>query len=383
MRYDRQKEKLGKGAIVIMENMKLAVIAKDKEYGRALSLALIGVYQTFTVTLYQSVPVHTKLDQFDLVLKDYEEDDTGDFIYLVEKPSMVVKDYENRHFRLYKYGNVRQLTGELLFIYTSITGRKVIPVKKQEMKMVVFCSAEGGAGCTSAAMAFAQEMKRFHGRNVIYVSLEELESTPEYMEVLPGGKSISEYLYYLFREDSHDRIPFIESFLVSDLCGVDAFLPSPGRNVLKDLSIEEMQQFAGAVMDTGQYDIVVFDIGCSLDQNALCCCEMSNHICLVTKEQGSWKKEERLMEYLTFSKGEKMIERMGKVVNCCKQKSSNGQTEAEEEMRDEILPIICRLQEEPESFKTQNHLRAISLDGAYGKGIKRLADSVLRNTLLQ
>ena len=56
-----------------MENIKLAIITKDKEYGRALSLALVDVYKTFTVTLYQSEPVHKSLDQFDLVLKDYKD----------------------------------------------------------------------------------------------------------------------------------------------------------------------------------------------------------------------------------------------------------------------------------------------------------------------
>lgn len=365
-----------------MENIKLAVVAKDRDYGRALGLALVDVYQTFTVTLYQSVPVHTKLEQFDLILKEYEEGDTGGYIYLVEKPSMVVKDYENRNFRLYKYGNVRQLAGELLFIYTSLTGRKAIPVKKKDMKIVAFCAAEGGAGCTSAAMAFAQEMKRFHGKEVIYLSLEELESTMEYMELLPGGKSISEYVYYLFRDDCQERMPFIESFLLSDSYGVDAFVPSPGRNVLKGLSTEEIQQFVGAVMDTGRYDIVVFDVGSSLDQNALCCCEMANHICLVAKEGGSRSKEERLVEYMTFLKGEKLAERMAKVLNHYERRPLEERAETEPEERCEILRTVCRLPEEPESFNLQSGIRTISLDGAYGRGIKGLAGAVLHSVIL-
>lgn len=365
-----------------MENIKLAVVAKDKEYGRALGLALVAVYQTFTVTLYQSVPVHTKLEQFDLVLKDYEAGDTGDYIYLVEKPSMVVKDYENRKFRLYKYGNVRQLTGELLFIYTSLTGRKAIPVKKRELKIVAFCAAEGGAGCTSAAMAFAQEMKRFHGKEVLYLSLEEMESTAEYMEILPGGKSIREYIYYLFRDDSRERMPFIESFLASDAYGVDAFIPSPGRNVLKELRPEEMQQFIGAVMDTGQYDVLVLDMGGSLDPGALSCCEMANHICLVVKADGSRKKEERLVEYLTFLKGEKLTERMGKIVNRCIQKPLDEREDPEEDGHCDILRTVCRLQEDPESFHIQKGMRRIALEGAYGKGVRSLAGSVLGNAVL-
>ena len=41
-----------------MENIKIAVITPDRDYGRALGLALVDVYKNFTVTLYQSAPVH-------------------------------------------------------------------------------------------------------------------------------------------------------------------------------------------------------------------------------------------------------------------------------------------------------------------------------------
>lgn len=365
-----------------MENIKLAIITKDKEYGRALSLALVDVYKTFTVTLYQSEPVHKSLEQFDLVLKDYrdyEEGEESGCIYLVEKPSMIQKDYENGWFRLYKYSNVRQLTGELLFIYSSLTGRKAVPLKKQDLKLVAFCCCQGGAGCTSAAMAFAREMKRFHGKEVLYLSLEELESTLEYMEAFPEGKSISEYLYYLFREDSRDRFPFIESFLVFDPYGVEAFAPSPGRNALKSLSSEEILHFIGAVTDIGRYDMIVMDLGCSLDQNALCCMEMANNICLVTKGECR-QKEERLIEYVAFAKGETVIDRMGKVINCYKQRS--WEEEGGQEEQPQLLRTVCRLPEDPRSFTVQKGLRIIQPEGPYGKGISSLADSVLQNVIL-
>ena len=177
-----------------MENIRLAVVSKDKDYGRALSLALVDVYKNFTVTLYQNQPEAEQLSYFDLVVSDFEGKHEQQGIYLVEKPSMVDKNYETKIFRLYKYSNVRQLAGELLFIYSFLTGRKAIPLKNQDLRMVALGSVEGGAGCTSAAMALAQELKRFHGKRVMYVSLEELESTLEYMESFPGGRSISEYL---------------------------------------------------------------------------------------------------------------------------------------------------------------------------------------------
>lgn len=362
-----------------MENIKLAIITKDQEYGRALGFALVEVYNDFTVTLYQSGLLHNQMQDFDLILTDFGMGQKGKVISLVEKPSMVENNYEEQVFRLYKYGNVRQLAGKLLYIYSHLTGRKALPIKKKDMKLIAFCSLEGGTGCTSVSMALARELSRFHDKKVMYLSLEELESTLDYMEGFPDGKSVSEYLYHLFNEAHPDRIPFIESFLVFDDYGVEAFLPSPGRNVLKSLSPEEMQHFIGAVMDTARYDVLVLDLGFCLDKNALCCYEMANHVCMVANQETSMSREERFIEYLTFLKGEKLVERIVKVWNRLKETGSEPGSK-EKKTFDEnegLMRVICKLPEDPNSFFMQEGLKTIRSDGMYGKEVKALADFVL------
>lgn len=366
-----------------MENIKLAIISGDRDYGRALSLALVDVYKNFTITLYQSDPLHNQLDAFDLVLTDTDTDIGGKIIFLAEKPSLTDQDYENKVFRLYRYSNVRQLAGELLFIYGFLTGRKAVPIKNHDMKITVFAAAEGGAGCTSAAMAFAQELKRFRSKRVLYLSLEELESTLEYMQPFPEGKSLSEYLYHLFDEDESGRMPFIESFLVFDFYGVDAFLPAPGRNLLKSLTGEEMLQFLGAAMDTGRYDFFVIDAGCSLEKSALCCYEMAGDICLVSRQEESCYKEERMLEYLMFLEGEKVVDRIGKVVNRYEPPEAPQTAESSQEQKEEpLLPVLAKLSLDPESFSTQEGIKCISLDGRYGQGIREMTEAILRNGIL-
>lgn len=367
-----------------METIKLAIVTKDRDYGRALSLALVDVYKTFTITLYQSDPIHNQLESFDLILMDSEEGIGGKFIGLAEKPSLADRDYEKKIFTLYKYSNVRQLAGELLFLYSFLTGRKAVPIKNHNIKIVAFGSAEGGTGCTSAAMAFAQELKRFHGKRVLYLSLEELESTLDYMKPFPEGKSISEYLYYLFNDDVGQRMPFIESFLVFDDYGVDAFLPAPGRNLLKGLTGEEMQYLIGAVMDTGRYDFLIIDVGCDLGKSALCSYEMANHICLLSLRQKSCYKEERMLEYLAFLKGELMIDRMAKVLNrAVPSFLEDSAAEAESKpAEDELLPTAAVLPMDPQSFTIREGIRSISLDGPYGRGIKALTEAILGNALV-
>lgn len=366
-----------------MENIKIAVITPDQDYGRALGLALVDVYKNFTVTLYQSAPVHNELTGYDLILNDGAEGIGERIVGLVEKPSMTDQDYEQKRFLLYKYGNVRQLAAELLFIYSLLTGRRALPIRNRDVKLVVFCAAEGGMGCTSAAIAFARELTRFHGKKVLYISLEEMESTLEYMGAFPEGKSISEYLYYLFQEKERKQIPFIESFLVFDCYGVDSFLPSPGRNALRSLDSEEMQYFISAVMDTDRYDFLVIDAGSGMDNSILSCYEMADNICMVAESEKCSYKEERFLEYLIFLKGDKILERMGKLVN----RVFCGGLKKEEDKKNEgqyqeILRIICRLELDPESFSEEKGVRLIAQDGAYGRGIKKLAESVLNNVIL-
>ncbi len=359
-----------------MENIKIGLITKDREYGRALGLALVDVYRNFTVTLFQSVPVHNELDRMDLVLSDSvrEVKTYGKHIFLTEKQSQIDKNYEENIYKLYKYSNVRALAGELLFIYSNITGRKAVPIRNTNSKIVVFGSPQGGSGCTTAAMAFSQEMCRFHGKKVMYITLEEIESTMEYMANDSSGKSISEYLYYLFNCDDDQHFPFIESFTVTDRYGVEAFVPSPGRNVINSLSKEEMQFFIGAVMDTGGYDYLVIDAANSLGKPAMTCYEMANNICFIERSGEKEYKKERFMEYFTFMKGERIVDRMARVLNGCNDMNEDGECG--------IMKTVCRLPEDVDSVIECDGVRVIKPDGRYAKEIRKLTDSVIKNTVM-
>lgn len=351
----------------------MAIVTGDEEYGKALCLALVNAYKTFTVTLYKSEQVFKSArKQFDLVIKDFPSKEPGD-IQLVEKQSMIVKDSDNRKFCLYKYSNVRELAKELLYIYSLLTGRKAFPVRNEALKIVMFSASAGGVGCTTAAMAFCQELKRFHNKNVLYLSLEEIESTLEYMEQIPGGKSLSEYLYHLFNSKGEVTYPFLESFLLFDCYGVDAFLPSMGRNLLNTLTAEEMQFFIGSLIDSGQYDFIIIDAGCNLGKGALCCYEMANHICLIETPVTNPYKENRLIEYMMFLKGEHILDRMGKVAIG----NRNDEGDGEDALP---VPLICQLPVDKKNIDTINGIKTVALDGAYGQGIKTLADSILKIT---
>ena len=135
-------------------------------------------------------------------------------------------------------------------------------------------------------------------------------------------------------------------------------------------------------MDTGRYDFVIVDAGMGLDKSVLSCYEMANNICMVAESEAGGYKEERFLEYLTFLKGEHILDKMGKIVNRYAAESAETD-EGQQELKEDagILRVVCRLEEDPESFTREAQFRHIASDGAYGRGIKKLAESVLNNTM--
>lgn len=363
-----------------MENIKLAIITRNEDYGRALSFGLVGVYRNFDVTLYKAEHCSTfSSEKYDLVLWDMEEALPEKGILMAEKPSMARVDPEEGIFSIYKYDNVRVLAGQMLLIYSLWTGRKVVRLQNEDMNLLVFAAAEGGVGCTSVALAAAQELSRFHKKKVLYLSLEEIESTFQYMHLFPQGKGISEYLYFLFSEQGENNGgPFLESFLVTDDFGVEAFSPSAGKNLLTGLSPEEMQYFISTLINTGRYDYILIDAGCRLDNSVLCCYEMANRIYFVSRTGELLGKEVRHLEYLMFLKGEKLIEKMWKIENFYNEAGGS----IRNEKKDAMIQTAVVLQEDKFSFRAEGDQKKISLDGPFGMGISRLTGKILNKALI-
>jgi MinD-like ATPase involved in chromosome partitioning or flagellar assembly len=195
------------------------------------------------------------------------------------------------------------------------------------------------------------------------------------MEPFPDGKSIGEYLYYLFNEKEENAVPFLESFLVFDDYGVEAFSPSSGRNLLNSLSPEEMQYFISTLINTGHYDFILIDAGYNLSKSTMCCYEMANAIFLLENHTSSRYKNNRLLEYIMFLKGETIINRTGRI-------QMGGPGEAEKEETESMVQTICSLPYMQAGFTRENGLRRISLDGAYGLGIEKLARSILEHLVI-
>ena len=303
-----------------MEYLNIAVVSSDEAYNRTLCMSLLHSCRQLEVTAYTSRQFvlawsehHGSgafYDCFDLILWAGDEvcDAYGDnIIYLTDRSSLINIDYDGRRFALYKYESTTDLVALIFDIYSHLTGRSVSLVKRDNVRVVAFASCAGGVGCTTFARAVCQDLVRYRGSKVLYLSLEEVESAGDYLSFPQEIKTVGEYLYRLLGKK---KAPFLESYLMKDCFGVHSFAPAAGKNPFRDLTIADMQTVLAALMDSGMFDVIVADVSTCLDEAAIALMEPARHICLIAKTAQPGCREKNYIKQLKSFCGEEVCERL-------------------------------------------------------------------------
>lgn len=383
-----------------MENLSLVIVTDDREYGRALGQALLQLCSGMMIRIFRKEEFFVQryehessgdgsifLSSADLILWDGPEAEVsygGRIILLTEKPSMAVSDHLEKRFCIYKYSQAQSIAAALFDIYSDLTGHRTVNVKRQQVRMLAFASCCGGSGCTVAAMAAAQELCRFRGKRVLYLSFEETESTGDFMNASSGVKGIGVYLYHLFKardtglrvpqgSGSEKNCPPVESYTIHDDFGVETFAPAAGRNPLRELSEDELDIFTASVIDSGRYDVIVMDIGTSLSAVDLACLGMAEKICFISRYAGSTIREERYLQHLIFSCGESVIDRMIKVENMVPDERAETLRGGGDTAMLDTEVYLSR----SSTFLQGGDIKRIFLDGRFGQDIKLLAEKLV------
>lgn len=310
-----------------MENIFIAIVTDDKEYGRSLSLGMLNVCRGFIIRIFTAEEFLTVKKEYDLVLWDGNEVSRvygGRIIYLAEKPSEVAKNLAEKRFSIYKYSTAAAIVAAVFEIYEALTGRRAVNLRKQDVRIFAFTSCRGGTGCTTITMAAAQEMCRFQGKNVLYLSFEELESTGEYMRNDAGIKGAAVYLYELFNKTytgqsnigtSTDCIPFLDKYIIRDDFGVEAFAPGYGRNPLRELNVGELNKFLASLIDSGRFDVILMDMGQWLSKTAIKCLELAEKVIVVNDMTRSGMRYDSYICHVINNGGEAVMDKVIKVNN--------------------------------------------------------------------
>ena len=373
-----------------MEKITLIVVTDDREYGMALSKALqqlcggvvirlLGKEQFFVrMRAEGAAAVKPWLDSADVILWDGDEAKTaygGRLVMLSDKPAMLVRNCRDKRFCLYKYSPAQTMAASLFEICGVLSGKRRANVSRQTTDLLAFTSWSGGSGCTSLALAVAQELRRFAGKRVLYVSFEETESTGEFMGSPAGMRGSGVYLYHLFKgdvrtlagRDAEAVSPAVEGFVIHDDFGVEAFAPTAGRNPLAELAADEAEILVASLIDSGRYDVMIMDLGDSLSETAMSCMEMAERICLVSGGDCR-SREEQYIQHIMRCCGEDIVEKTIKVRNMA---PAGADAEEAAHEGEEMIETGLRI-ERSSTFLQRGETKRIFLDGAFGQSIRTL-----------
>jgi len=250
-----------------MKKITVAIMEEDAAYGRALSKAIALTRGQFEVHVS---PPSSDWEQYDLFLINEEnisflpEELKKRTVILTERKCSVSWSGDSSEpLQIYKYERVSIMTSALQYYYSKIY-QCINPFSsfgKQPFVVGIF-SGSGGIGCTSTAILLARELTQKKKKKVLFLSLEEMESTSFYFRFPQGHPFMGDYLFYLFSDDAKRKTAtFYSSFQYQDSYGVELFYPSLGSNELCELSIEETQVFIESISKIGHYDYIVLDCG--------------------------------------------------------------------------------------------------------------------------
>ena len=167
------------------------------------------------------------------------------------------EDKKNTYSSVYKYQSSAQVLRETLSAYGEAARAPVIlPILKKTTQVFGIYSPVGGAGKTSFALAFAQELARH--KPCLYLNLEGCSCLEEILGN-HSTHSLSDLLYYARQKDSgiiHRMNGIIQSFGQLD------YIPSV--RLCEDLhqaSWEDLQCIIHQILTQSAYEALVMEIG--------------------------------------------------------------------------------------------------------------------------
>lgn len=364
-----------------MDIINICLLTKDVEYGEALSKTLQNENRFFSVTMMNlkesSFP---DLGEYDLILTDEDvtiQLDHKVVVRLSEKRSSTGKEGSPEECPVFKYQSSRDIAKDITLIYSRFYGRPVILNTGDKPCVTAVFSAAGGAGCTSVALGLCQELQRFHGRKVLYLSLEEFESTNGYFKPVnvDSRLGLSRFLYHLLYKKSGLESGITE-FLLSDEYGVCTFASASGRNPLLDLNEEELIQFLGYLVGSPGFDNILVDCGNSGGLAQIAHLKLADRHVYVGRQEENQLRKHNFFTWLQKSMGEIPHPDPIVVTNFyrddemednekCETVSSLGESE----------PI--EIYEDPGSFSVSDNASQIKLDQNFGVGIRDLTRKIV------
>ena len=358
-----------------MNYIKLLLADSDYEYTKVLGRTLANRFPIFHVEILDAdidiIIQQLKDNSYDLILIDseYREkqfyDHNSKIIWLSDNKLEV----DNKENLLYRYSGVDEISSRLQLIHAKLSGMKKTHCNDLQANLVGFTGAAGGVGKTSIAIATARELSSFHNFKVLYLSMEEHESTAIYFTKDGGKNTISDYIYYLYSRNESHLASYIDSFIYKDEYGLEVFRPSKGINELIMLSKEDTSYFLESVCKFRNYHYICIDFKASGSEQSMYLFNNCNKIILIDDSSPlSIYKNNKFEKYLNIFLNQKLDDKIIRVRNKWVAKEENLPS-----------PEILVLENDTESFIYGEDFIEININYGFGMGVKKLAEEIRKD----
>ena len=191
------------------------------------------------------------------------------------------EDRAGKILHIYKYSKVGRLINACAmwnknYCRENVSGLDVANVRENIYKMVVVCSAQGGAGCSSFARLMA---KRFAGeqKRVLLIGFDNIEPSEE--SAAEDGHTHREFIYKILNKRSNAGLDVMDYVSLHD--GVYSFTKGSGINPLIHLDKDEIMRYIEGITNYNDFDVIVVDLGVDMTERGLALMDLADEICLM------------------------------------------------------------------------------------------------------
>jgi len=352
-----------------MKAINVYLETKDEDYSIALAKSLQQHGKYFSIQVGNT---HQEQYEWDLYLTDDMNASAERTVYLTEDPTLATVNVENTCYILYKYQHIGHISNILRLAHSDYSKSEILSDETEQANIISICSASGGTGCTSVALGVCQELTRFHGKKVLYISMEEFESISTYYpDAYHETNNITKFVYSILnKNDCCSYTP--EGYMMKDEYGVFAFYPAKGRNPLRELTGKEFIKFINHLTKEKLFTNLILDCGNGLDDSIVSAYQLSEIIFNVIGKSPDLNRRANYLRTVASRLSIRDTTGIRDVFNLyIAPETENG--ESLSETKKEQLTI----EEDCASFEIINGRRVISIDKMFGQGIREIVQHII------
>ena len=248
-----------------------------KEFFNRIDLEIVTDRQYFLELFSQPQKADLLILSEELYDSSLQKHNLG-YIFVMTEQNEETGTEELNVNKLYKYTSVKEIFNEI--VGKSKEALHMERDEKQETRIILVTSANGGVGKTTIAMGVSAFLTRYYGKRVLYLNAGRLQNfqymldndtpitSPEiYTKLQNPSSQIYEEIRHVLRKEAFSYLPAFKAALMSI-----------------GLKYAIYGKIALSAKKSGDYDFIVIDTECTFDEDKARLLDTADRVVIVTEQ---------------------------------------------------------------------------------------------------